>query len=230
MKQQTTIPQSSFSFLTDLKANNDRDWFNANKARYQQEHAVVCGFGDALLEKMRAHDTLSTPSGKASLFRIYADTRFSKDKAPYKTHWGFRISRATAELRGGYYFHLEPGHSFAAGGFFGPNPDDLKRIREDIDRNYEDWYELFARPEMQETFGHLDGEKVTTAPKGYSVDHPGIEWLRHKQFILTRRFTDEEVLAPDFIDKLDQTFRNLRPFFDYMSEVLTTNSDGESIL
>lgn len=229
MKQQT-IPASSFSFLNDLKANNNRDWFNANKSRYQEEHAIVIGFGDALLEKMREHDNISTASGKASLFRIYADTRFSKDKAPYKTHWGFRIGRATPELRGGYYFHLEPGHSFAAGGFFGPNPDDLKRIREDIALNYEDWYELLARPEIQETFGSLEGEKVKTAPKGYSNDHPGVEWLRYKQFIFRRNFTDEEVLAPDFPDKLDQTFRSLRPFFDYMSEVLTTNPNGESVL
>ncbi len=224
------IPSSSYQFLNDLAANNNREWFNAHKDRYLKEHQIVIDFGDALLERMKVHDLISTASGKASLFRIYADTRFSKDKAPYKTHWGFRFSRATAELRGGYYFHLEPGHSFAAGGFFGPNNDDLKRIREDIDVNYEDWYELFDNPVLQETFGSLSGDKVATAPKGYSVDHPGIEWLRHKQFILMHRFTDEEVLAPDFLDRLDQVFRNLRPFFDYMSEVLTTNSNGESIL
>lgn len=228
--KKAVIPSSSFAFLNDLAANNNREWFNTHKDRYQREHQVVIDFGDALLEHMKVHDLISTASGKASLFRIYADTRFSKDKAPYKTHWGFRFGRATAELRGGYYFQLQPGNSFAAGGFFGPSNDDLKRIREDIAVNYEDWYALFENPVIQETFGSLSGDKVATAPKGYSVDHPGIEWLRHKQFILIHRFTDEEVLAPDFLQKLDQVFQNLRPFFDYMSEVLTTNANGESIL
>lgn len=228
--KQTTIPASTLQFLTDLKHNNNREWFNENKTYYQREHAHAIAFGDALLGKMKEHDLISTESGKASLFRIYADTRFSKDKAPYKTHFGFRFARATAELRGGYYFHLEPGNSFVGGGFFAPNPDDLKRIREDIDLNYEDWDALFSNPAIVKTFGKLKGEQVKTAPKGYSADHPGISWLRHKQFIVTHAFTDAEVTSPDFVTQLDQTFRDLRPFFDYMSEVLTTNSNGESLL
>jgi len=224
------IPPSSFTFLDDLSKNNNREWFAENKARYQKEHQVVIDFADALLNELKVHDLISTASGKASLFRIYADTRFSKDKKPYKTHWGFRFGRATAELRGGYYFHLEPGNSFIGGGFFSPSPDDLKRIREDISLNYEDWYELFDNPVIQNTFGSLGGEKVKTAPKGFDINHPGIEWLRHKQFILTHRFTDEEVLSPDFLQHLNETFKALRPFFDYMSDVLTTDSNGESLV
>lgn len=224
------IQQSTLRFLEVLKANNNRDWFQANKALYEQAHGNVIAFADALLDKMRIHDQIETASGKASLFRIYADTRFSKDKAPYKTHFGIRFSRASAQLRGGYYFHLEPGHSFMAGGFFAPNPDDLKRIREDISFNYEEWNELLSEPKFVETFGELRGDAVKTAPKGFDKEHPAIELLRKKQFILRHDFTDQEVLAPDFVEKLDQAFRNLRPFFDYMSEVLTTDANGESIL
>lgn len=224
------IQQSTLRFLEVLKANNNRDWFQANKALYEQAHGNVIAFADALLDKMRIHDQIETASGKASLFRIYADTRFSKDKAPYKTHFGIRFSRASAQLRGGYYFHLEPGHSFMAGGFFAPNPDDLKRIREDISFNYEEWNELLSEPQFVETFGELRGDAVKTAPKGFDKEHPAIELLRKKQFILRHDFTDQEVLAPDFVEKLDQAFRNLRPFFDYMSEVLTTDANGESIL
>lgn len=224
------IQQSTLNFLSVLKANNTRDWFQTNKAVYEHAHQNVIAFADALLDKMRIHDQIETPSGKASLFRIYADTRFSKDKAPYKTHFGIRFSRATAQLRGGYYFHLEPGHSFMAGGFFAPNPDDLKRIREDISFNYEEWNELLTQPEFLATFGELRGDAVKTAPKGFDKEHPAIELLRKKQFILRHHFTDQEVLHPDFAEKLDQTFRELRPFFDYMSEVLTTDANGESIL
>src|SRR5688572_17651133 len=152
MKQQT-IQQPTLDFLSDLKHNNDRECFAAHKPRYENAHKNAIAFADTLLDTMRLHDNISTASGKASLFRIYADTRFSKDKAPYKTHFGMRFSRGTELLRGGYYFHLEPGHSFMAGGFFGPSPDDLKRIREDIGFNYEEWDELLSRPEIVETFG-----------------------------------------------------------------------------
>ncbi len=224
------IQQYTLDFLSDLKANNNRDWFQTNKGTYEKAHQNTIAFADSLLEKMRIHDSIETPSGKASLFRIYADTRFSKDKAPYKTHFGIRFSRATAYLRGGYYFHLEPGNSFMAGGFFSPNPDDLRRIREDINFNYEEWKELVSQPKWIETFGELKGDGVKTAPKGFDKDHPAIELLRKKQFILRHDFTDKEVLQSDFAEKLDHTFRELRPFFDYMSDVLTTDSNGESIL
>lgn len=224
------IQQSTLDFLAKLQANNNREWFQANKAVYEKAHQNTIAFADSLLEKMRIHDNIETASGKASLFRIYADTRFSKDKAPYKTHFGIRFSRATAKLRGGYYFHLEPGNSFMAGGFFSPNPDDLKRIREDISFNYEDWYEILSGSQFTETFGELRGDGVKTAPKGFDKDHPAIELLRKKQFILRHSFTDSEVLQPNFAEKLDETFRQLRPFFDYMSEVLTTDANGETIL
>ena len=226
----TVIPASAFQFLQDLAANNNREWFAENKLRYQREHQAVIGFADALLTEMKAHDLISTPSGKASLYRIYADTRFSKDKAPYKTHWGFRFGRATPELRGGYYVHLEPGSSFVSGGFFNPDPGDLRRIREDISLNYEDWHRLFESPAMQKIFGSLSGEKVKTAPKGFDINQPGIEWLRHKQFILRHRFTDEQVLNTGFLQQLNEVVKSLRPFFDHMSEILTTDANGESII
>lgn len=223
------IQQSTLDFLSILKTNNNREWFQTNKAVYEKAHQNTIAFADSLLEKMRIHDSIETASGKASLFRIYADTRFSKDKAPYKTHFGIRFSRATAQLRGGYYFHLESGNSFMAGGFFSPNPDDLKRIREDIHFNYDDWNEILTQAPFIKTFGELRGDGVKTTPKGFDKDHPAIELLRKKQFILRHDFTDKEVLQSDFVEKLNQTFQELRPFFDYMSEVLTTDANGEAI-
>ncbi len=224
------IQQHTLDFLKDLKNNNDRDWFTANKAVYEKAHKNTVAFADALLNEMRKHDNIDTKDGKASLFRIYKDTRFSKDKTPYKTHFGIRMSRATAHLRGGYYFHLEPGHSFMAGGFFAPEPDDLKRIREDIDFNYEEWNDVLSQPGIVKNFERLRGDEVKTAPKGFDKNHPAIDLLRRKQFILKHNFSDKEILQPDFAKKLSDTFRELRPFFDYMSEVLTTDANGESIL
>lgn len=229
LMKQATIQQSTIDFINDLRQNNNRDWFNANKSRYEQALQNMSDFSEAVMAEMRRHDNLETVSGKASLFRIYNDTRFAKDKPPYKTHWGVRYTRATERLRGGYYFHIEPGHVFAAGGFFGPNPDDLKRIREDIRINTGEWKAVLSDPGIVKTFGKLEGDSVKTAPKGYDKDHEGIEWLRMKQFILRHSFTDQEMMSEDFAKKISDTFRAMRPYFDYMSEVLTTDANGEPL-
>jgi len=227
--ENSALQISTLHFLTDLKSNNNREWFATNKPVYEAALHNMIQFADGLLVEMGKHDHLSTATGKASLYRIYADTRFSKDKAPYKTHWGIRLGRATDFLRGGYYLHIEPGNTFAAGGFFSPNPDDLKRIRQDIELNYEDWDTLFQTTSLTETFGNLRGEQIKTTPKGYDKDHPGIDWLRYKQFLLRHDFSDEQVLSSNFKTEVSHTFQQLRPFFDYMSEVLTTNSNGEPL-
>jgi len=223
-----SIPLSSLDFLKALAKNNNREWFNKNKTRYVQEFEGMIGFADALLLEMRKHDNIETPSGKDSLFRIYRDTRFSKDKTPYKTYWGGSFKRATKKLRGGYYFQIEPGKSLAAGGFFSPDPADLLRIRQDINLNYTDWKKLLTGKTLATPFNKLKGEKVATAPKGFSKDNPAIELLKHKQFYLERKFTEKEVLSPGFLKELNQTFKNLRPYFDYMSDVLTTDLNGVS--
>lgn len=226
----SSIPHSSLEFLKSLAKNNNREWFNKNKARYLSEYENMISFTDALLELMRKHDTIETRSGKDSLFRIYRDTRFSKDKTPYKTYWAGSIKRATNKLRGGYYFHIEPGHSLAAGGFFSPNSGDLLRIRQDIDLNYPDWKKMLSGKNISKTFDGLKGERVSTTPKGFSKDNPAIEILKHKQFYFERKFTDEELKAPGFLKELNQTFMSLRPYFDYMSEVLTTDLNGVSTI
>lgn len=223
------ISKTSFTFLRDLAKNNNRDWFADHKNRFDQAQENIIGFADALLLKMRAHDHIQNESGKKSVFRIYRDVRFSKDKSPYKSHFSGYFRRATKYLRGGYYFHLEPGNSYVAGGFFGPNTEDMKRIRTDIDLNHDDWKKLFAQKKIVNTFGKIRGEKLSTAPRGFAKDHPGLQWLQLKQFILRRDFTDKEVHSEKFVSLVNDTFRNLRPFFDYMSDVLTTDANGNSL-
>lgn len=220
------IDKSSLDFLKQLQANNNRDWFEANKPRYQEELEKMQGFASALLEGMNSHDDIETASGKKSLHRIYRDVRFSKDKRPYKNNWGGSFKRATKQLRGGYYYHIEPGNSFVGGGFWGPNKEDLARIREAIDVSHEEFREVLADPTFIKTFGELKGDGVKTAPKGYSVDHPAIDLLRKKQFIVVRSFTDKEVMSSDFLKEVVQTFKNMRPYLNLMSEVLTTDANG----
>jgi uncharacterized protein (TIGR02453 family) len=224
--KRTNIPASSLDFLRQLKENNNRDWFNAHKDLFLNEQSHIEHFADALLNEMNVHDLIETPSGKKSLHRIYRDTRFSKEKIPYKNNWSGRFTRATKQLRGGYYFHIEPGNSFLAGGFFAPNAEDIKRIREDISFDPAPLRTILNSTSFIKTFGTLEGEKLKTTPKGFVAEDDAIELLRYKQFLLIRHFTDRDVTSEDFLKEANQTFKSMRPFFDYMSMVLTTDGDG----
>jgi len=225
-----TIQKDSLGFLTALSKNNDRDWFNNHKDRYIEARDNIIAFADALLGEMNKHDHIETASGKKSVYRIYKDVRFAKDKIPYNTHWSASFKRATNKLRGGYYFRIEPGNSGLVAGFWGPGPDDMKRIREDIDTNYPAWRDLLGDKTLVETFGSLYGEQLGSAPRGYAKDHPAIDLLRYKQFMLRYLFSDEEVLSPDFLYKMNDMFKKIRPFLNFMSEVLTTDANGVDLV
>jgi len=224
------IKKEALDFLKALSKNNNRDWFNNHKDRYLEARDNIIAFTDALLAEMNRHDRLETSSGKDALFRIYKDVRFSKDKTPYNTHWSGAFKRATRKLRGGYYFNIKPGSTFLAGGFWGPEPNDMKRIRQDIDLNYKDWRKLLAGKSLFRTFGEMSGEQLGSAPRGYAKDHPAIDLLRYKQFILKVEFPDKEVVSPRFLYTVSDVFKKMRPFLNYVSEVLTTDANGVSLI
>lgn len=228
MKMTTQIRPSNLAFLNKLKDHNDRDWFNANKAEFLQEQDMVIGFAEALLQELNTHDVIETASGAKSVYRIYRDTRFSKDKTPYKTHWSGSFKRAGKNRRGGYYFHIEPGNSFIGGGFWGPNASDLKLIREDLAFDPSPLRKILSTESFISSFENLKGEQLKTTPKGFDANDQAIDLLRYKQYLLLRKFSDEEVLSEGFIKQVGQTFKNMRPFLDYMTEVLTTDINGLS--
>ena len=221
-KQAITIPQSSFDFLNKLKKHNNRDWFIE-----EQNH--IEKFADALLIELNSHDVIETPTGKKCLHRIYRDIRFSKEKTPYKTNWSGSFKRAGKQRRGGCYFHLEAGNSFIAGGFWSPNPEDLKRIRDDFAFDDKPIRKILKSKTFVSTFGTMQGEQLKTTPKGFDAENSAIDLLLYKQFLIIRKFTDKEVLDKNFLKEANQTFKNMRPFFDYMSEVLTTDINGIEI-
>ncbi len=223
------LTKENLAFLNTLKANNDRDWFNDNKDEYLKQHQDMIEFADDLLEKLRKHDNIETPTGKKSLYRIYRDVRFSKDKSPYKTHWAGGFKRATQNLRGGYYFHIDPDNVFVGGGFWAPNKDDLQRIREDIVTDASELRSIIDSKEFKNTFGTLEGEQLKSCPKGFDKEHPDIELLRYKQFIISKNFSRKEALSKDFSNMIDDTFKKMRHFLDYMSVSVTTDANGVSI-
>jgi uncharacterized protein (TIGR02453 family) len=224
---QPTIPASCFDLMRELRANNTREWFAANKDAYLKELAFVEAFADAMLQELNSHDLIETPSGKRSLYRIYRDVRFSKDKTPFSTYWGGRFKRAGKQRRGGYYFHFEPGDkSFVLCGFWAPSPADLKLIREDIAFDAHPLPAIHGNKTFIDSFGTLQGDQLKTSPKGYDAAHEAINLLRYKQYLVIRRFTDAEVLHPNFLRQAGQAFHNMRPFLNYMSEVLAGDGNG----
>jgi uncharacterized protein (TIGR02453 family) len=224
------IQKSTLDFLRKLSANNNRDWFQSHKQQYEAAKVNAEVFVDALVSRMNVHDQLETPSGKKSLYRIYNDVRFSKDKSPYNPRFAGYLKRSKPLLRGGYYFWIRPGGTRVGCGFTYPNADDLKRIRQDIEMNHEDWNKLLKSKAIRSHFGQMTGEQVKTVPRGFSIDHPAINLLRYKQFWFERSFTDQEVMAEDFLIEVNNTYKSIRPFFDYVSYVLTTDLNGEPLI
>jgi len=218
----THISKATLKFLKAIKANNNREWFAENKATFQKAQEEVKAFNEVLLDKMSHHDELEG----IKLFRIYRDVRFSKDKTPYKNSFGTGMKRATKWKRGGYYFNIAPGNNFVAGGFWGPNSADIKRIRQEIDMDDKSLRKIINSAAFKKHFETLRGEQVKSAPRGYAKDHPAIDLLRYKQYLVQHSFTDKEVTSEGFVNELNKKFKAMRPFFDYMSEVLTTDSNG----
>ena len=146
-------------FLNGLSQNNNREWFEKHRAEYDQSRQEMLRFADELLEAMHTHDLIETTSGKKSLFRIYRDVRFSKDKTPYNSHFAMGMTRATKWLRGSYYLHIKPGASMVAGGFWGPNKEDLRRIRTEIAADAAPFRKILTAPDFDTVVGYQHWDK-----------------------------------------------------------------------
>ncbi|MEQ8549768.1 MAG: DUF2461 domain-containing protein [Cyclobacteriaceae bacterium] len=218
----------TLTFLTQIKENNHREWFADHNEEYQEAKQEVTAFAKSLYSEMCYHDQID--ESKIKVFRIFRDVRFGKDKTLFKSHWSCGYQRVGVERRGGYYFSIEPDNTFIAGGFFGPNPQDLSHIRKQISLDPEPMRKILDNATFVDTFGNLQGDQLKTAPKGFEKDDPAIDLLRYKQIILRHHFTDEEVMSPDFDKRVSDVYAKMRPFLDYMTEILTTDLNGVSII
>ena len=217
-------------FLKKLKKNNNREWFTENKDEYEEARVCMELFADELLFGMQKIDDIETATGKKSLYRIYRDVRFSKDKTPYKNSMSGYFKRATAAKRGGYYFYFEPGHIMIGGGFWGPNKEDLQLLREQLSQDADPLRAVLSKNDFKESFGGLIGEQLKTAPKGFPKDHEEIDLLRFKQFIVKKDFTEADTKKENFSELMVSSFSAMIPFLDVMSDYLTTDLNGESII
>jgi len=220
------LEKSTFRFLQELARNNNRDWFQENKSTYEKAKENA----HAVFENIDAELVKLDDFQKFKMYRIYRDVRFSKDKSPYKNYFSCHYGRLQPQNRGGFYVHLEPGNrSFVGGGFWNPNKEDLLTIRKAIEAE-DDLEKILQAHELKQQVGNLAGENVKTAPKGFDKEHPRIQLLRHKQFLLRRGFSDAEVLDKNFSTNVISVYQAIQPFFYYLTEVLTTDENGESIL
>ena len=217
------IKTETLTFITDVAANNNREWFAENKERYEAAKADVLAFVDQLIPQLAAADpefSADTPSKKC-LLRIYRDVRFSKNKDPYKNNYGiFFAVKGKGVNEPGYYLHIQPGACFFAAGFWMPPAPELKKIREEIDYNTSDFLDIINEKNFKNTFQLSQEDKLKKAPKGYETDHPQIELLKLKSFIATFPIKDEEFLKPAIVNKLKTAFESVYPFILFLRKAV----------
>ncbi len=214
-------------FFKKLEKNNNRDWFNEHKKEFKIIETDVKTCYSSLFNMLKTHDEVD----QFKMFRIYRDVRFSKNKLPYKTHFGGSFHRKKPELRGGYYLHIAPNNeSFIATGFWEPNTADLLRMRKEFEMDASEMRAITNAKSFKSVWGELVGDELKTAPRDFDKDHPAIDLIKKKQYIFVKKYSDSEVLSDDFLVNVNTSFKAIRPYFNLMSEVLTTNLNGESII
>ena len=224
------IQQDTLDFLSALKENNHKAWFDSHRADYERARANAFEIASSLLGEMASPDqSLQVLSAKDCMFRINRDVRFSNDKSPYKTHMGIVLTQGGKKSGlASYYVHVEPGKSFIGGGVWMPEAAALSRIRKEIHYEWKEFQTILKKSSFQTIFGDLDREPETMLkkpPKGYVSDDPGIEYLKLKSFTATRTVSDAQLKHSNIIKETVAVFSALKPFLDFLSRGLMTGAN-----
>jgi uncharacterized protein (TIGR02453 family) len=217
------LNQQTLKFIKDLVAHNNKAWFDANKERYLQAKDDFEIFITGLLKKLAVLEpALADQKAGDFIYRIYRDVRFSKDKTPYKGHFGAYFSRGGRSYPGaGYYIHIEPGgKSFIGGGLWMPEPSLLKSVRQEIDYNFKEFEQIVKGKKFAKTFGEINGEKLKKFPAGYDAENPAIEYLKMKSFTAGHHLDDEELTQKNFTSKAAEVFAVIKPLVDFLNRPL----------
>jgi uncharacterized protein (TIGR02453 family) len=215
MLQSTTL-----KFLKDLKKNNNKTWFDGNRKQYDAARADFILLVGQLITGIAAFDKpIGHLEAKNCTFRINRDVRFSKNKDPYKSNLAAYFNKDGKKGTGaGYYLHIEPGKSFAAGGIWMPEPAVLAGIRQEIDYSFTEWKNMVTGKSFTKIFTEgIKGDALTRPPKGYNEDNPAIDYLKMKSFIVSRPFTDTEVQSKSFVNDVAKTFLAMKPMIDFLN-------------
>lgn len=213
------LQSSTVDFLKQLTDTNTKEWFETNKKLYdaaKKDHEAYVN--EVLQAMMEREEGFSGQKVKDCVFRIFRDVRFSKNKTPYKTNFGAVFAKGGKKTPGaGYYVHLEPGKSFVGGGIWNPENDVLKKIRQEVDYNLQEFESILKEKNFSKLFKSIDGEKLKKAPQGYDEANPAIDYLKMKSFTVGTAISDADVLGKNFTDKTLTIFTAMKPFIDFLN-------------
>jgi uncharacterized protein (TIGR02453 family) len=217
MVQQTTI-----DFLNDIAANNNKPWFDAHKAQYEAAKSDFESFIGAVLRKMTVVEpSFEAIAAKDCIMRIYRDVRFSKDKSPYKSNFAAVLSKDGRKMQGAaYYVHLEPEKCFVGGGIWQPEPTALKKIRQEIDYNFNEFLGIVTEAAFVQNFGEMEGERLKSVPKEYNADNLAAHYLKFKSFTFGRKFSNSEITGENSTQAVSDSFTTLKPFIDFLNRAI----------
>jgi uncharacterized protein (TIGR02453 family) len=217
------LQPSTIKFLKDLKKNNNKPWFEKNRKVYEDAKADFAGFIQKVIDLHGKKDSsIKNIVAKDCLFRINRDVRFAKDKSPYKSNFGASINKSgrKAENSAGYYFQVQPDRNFAGGGIWMPEPNELKKVRQEIDYNFADFKKIIDAKKFKAVYGDLDRSPdflLSRVPKGYEPDNPAANYLKLKSFVAISFFSDADLTSKDLVKKTVAAFEALQPVIQFLN-------------
>jgi uncharacterized protein (TIGR02453 family) len=223
------LQANTVQFLKNLKKHNNKEWFEKNRKVYEAAREDFNQFIQAVIDAHGKYDpSINHLHAQECMFRINRDVRFSKNKDPYKTNMGASINKGGRKSMStaGYYFHCQPGHSFAGGGIWMPEAADLKKVRQEIDYNFPELQKILKAASFRKVYGDLSHEaefKLSRPPKGYEADNPAIDYLKLKSYIAERKVTDQELLSRDLVKNTVAAFRALQPLIEFINQSIAEN-------
>jgi uncharacterized protein (TIGR02453 family) len=219
------LQTATIKFLKDLKKNNNKPWFDASRKRYETAKKDFELFIQSVIDKhIKKDPTLKELKAKDCMFRINRDIRFSKDKSPYKTNFGASINRGGKKsLFAGYYFHLEPGESFVGGGIWMPMPPELKKVRQEIDYNLDEFTKIISSKKFKSVYGDLykgEDASLVKVPQGFEKDSPAADYLKLKSFLAMKPLKETDLISKDLIKNVTEAFEALQPLVEFINKAL----------
>ncbi len=219
------IQKATLKFLAELKKNNHKPWFDANRTAYDEAKKDFAAFIQAVLDGLSKTDpSIAHLAAKDCMFRINRDVRFSKDKSPYKTNMGAFMNKGGKKaMTAGYYFHMEPGGSFAGGGLYMPMPEQLKKVRQELDYNFSDFKKIVLSKKFESVYGSLDRDSeylLSRVPKGYEPDNPAADYLKLKSFVATYQLKDAQLTSPTLVKETIAGLKALQPLLEFLNTAL----------
>lgn len=217
------LTKHTLQFLEELSHNNTKSWFEQHRNRYTQAQSEIKSFIEIWLNEFgKIDESIAHLDPKKCIFRIHRDVRFSANKNPYKTNLGAYLYKGDKQANyAGYYLHIEPGNCFFAAGNYMPLPEQLAKIRQEIDYNLHDFQKILQHKQFKEIFGNISSEnKLKRAPKGYDEDNKAIEFLKLKSFVVSTKLSDEEICAKSMQTSIIQLSKTVKPFVDFLNNAL----------